>query len=155
MKKFLFVLLPLPLAMVLPLLAQDPKGFNMWTDSELKSIAKSIKLDETKAGNNRMANYGNHGVMEIRREGDGLVEIHQTQVDVMMITSGTADLVVGGTMVDGKTTAPGELRGKSINGGVTKKLAPGDVIHIPAGIPHQVLTHGKTFTYLVVKVDSK
>ena len=57
-------------------------------------------------------------------------------------------------MVDGKTTAPHEIRGKSINGGVRKPMAPGDVFHIPAGIPHQMLVP-KSLVIQVVKVDTK
>src|ERR1051326_52834 len=107
----------LPVLMCLTLSAQDPKGFGMWTGADLKNIAKNIKLDEHKAGNNRMADYGNHSVMEVHREGDGEAELHDTQADVFMVTSGTADLIVGGTMVEGRNTGPGETRGKSINGG--------------------------------------
>ena len=58
-------------------------------------------------------------------------------------------------MVDGKQTAAGEVRGPSIKGGESKKLGAGDVVHIPAKIPHQILvSNGKQFTYFVVKIDS-
>lgn len=154
MKPFL-LLLPAVLLGTLSttLLAEDPAGFGQWTDAQLKDIAKNIKVDQTKAGNNRFANYGNHSIMEVRREGDGEAEVHDTQADVMLITSGTGELILGGTVVEGRNTAPGETRGKSIKGGTTKKLVVGDVVHVPAKIPHQVLTHA--ITYVVVKVDSK
>ena len=45
--------------------------------------------------------------------------------------SGSATLVYGGTMVDGKTTQPHEMRAASINGGLEKKLAAGDVVDDP------------------------
>jgi len=61
---------------------------------------------------------------------------------------------LGGTAVGDKTTAPHELRGKSINGGVSKPMAAGDVIHIPAGVPHQMLVP-KSLVIEVVKVDTK
>jgi quercetin dioxygenase-like cupin family protein len=55
--------------------------------------------------------------------------------------------------VDGKTTAPDEMRAASIQGGTEKKLAAGDVVTIPAKVAHQVkLDAGKAFTYFVVKV---
>ena len=61
-----------------------------------------------------------------------------------------------GELVDGKTTRPGELLGTSIKGGVTKPIAPGDILHIPAGTPHQmILKPGAQITYFVVKVDKK
>ena len=64
------------------------------------------------------------------------------------------DIVIrGGTIVDGKTTAPGETRGASIKGGTEVKLGAGDVLHIPAKIPHQMkLAQGAQVTYFVIKV---
>lgn len=132
----------------------DPQGFASYTAADLKSQVGSAKLDEHKVGAVRVANWGNHGFMVIRREGDGEAEVHDTQVDVMFVTAGEGTLVLGGTVVDGRQTAPGETRGKSIQGGTNHKLAVGDVLHIPAKIPHQVLVP-KSITYEVVKVDSK
>jgi hypothetical protein len=63
--------------------------------------------------------------------------------------------VVGGEVEDGKTTAPGEIRGPSIKGGARHALSPGDIVHIPARTPHQVLVpSGGRFTYFVIKVDT-
>ena len=57
-------------------------------------------------------------------------------------------------MVGGHTT-PGEQRGTSITGGGERhKMVPGDVFHIPAKIPHQMLVP-KMLTFEVVKVDTK
>jgi hypothetical protein len=123
---------------ILPLLlvtravfAADPEGFAMYTGSEIKARAKAAKLDENKAGADRVATWGNHGFLIVRREGDGAVETHETQADIITVVSGAGTLVVGGTMVDGKTTAPNEIRGKSINGGVRKPMAVGDVFPYP------------------------
>jgi hypothetical protein len=57
----------------------------------------------------------------------------------MVIQSGEATLVVGGKVIEPNTIEAGEIRGKSIEGGVKKKIMQGDVIHIPAGAPHQFL----------------
>ena len=92
--------------------------------------------------------------MAIRRDGDGEAEVHDTQVDIVFVRSGEGTLVLGGTVVEPRTTGPGEIRGKSIKGGVSKKMAAGDVIHVPAKIPHQMLVP-KTLTFEVVKVDTK
>src|ERR1700676_4737732 len=134
-------LLPILLALLLTgsVFAADPEGFAMYKASEIKARAKAAKLDENKAGLDRVATWGNHGLLIVRREGDGAAEVHETQEDVITVVSGEGTLIVGGTMVDGKTTAPSEIRGKSINGGVRKPMAPGDVFHIPAKIPHQML----------------
>jgi mannose-6-phosphate isomerase-like protein (cupin superfamily) len=134
--------------------AADPEGFAIYKASEIQSRAQAAKLDANKAAADRVATWGNHGLLLVRREGDGAAETHLTQVDMITVVSGEGTLVVGGTMVDGKTTAPNEIRGKSINGGVRKAMAPGDVIHIPAGIPHQMLVP-KSLVIQVVKIDTK
>lgn len=147
---------PLLLALLLTqvVFAADPDGFVMYKASDIQARAKAAKLDEHKAGVDRIATWGNHGLMVVRREGDGAVETHETQADIVTVISGEGTLVVGGTMVDGKTTAPNEIRGVSINGGVRKPMAPGDVFHIPAKIPHQMLVP-KSLVIQVVKVDTK
>jgi mannose-6-phosphate isomerase-like protein (cupin superfamily) len=126
----------------------------MYTSKELQEKAKTAKLDDNKAGAVRFATWGNHGFMIVRRDGDGAAELHEKQVDLVTVLSGEGTLVVGGKMVDGKTTAPNEIRGKSIEGGVRKPMAVGDVFHIPAGVPHQMLVP-KSLVIQVVKVDTK
>ena len=134
--------------------AADPEGFAMYKSTDIQSRAKAAKLDENKAAADRVASWGNHSLLLVRREGDGAAETHETQVDVITVLSGSGTLVVGGTMVDGKPTTPGEIRGKSIAGGERYPMAPGDVFHIPAKIPHQMLVP-KSLTIQVVKVETK
>ncbi len=145
---------PILLALVLTVavFAADPEGFAMYKASEITARAKAAKLDEYKAGADRVATWGNHGLLIVRREGDGAVEVHETQVDVITVVSGEGTLVVGGPLADGKTTPPNEIRGKSLNGGVRHPMAVGDVFHIPAKIPHQMLVP-KSMIIQVVKVD--
>lgn len=147
-------IVPVLIALVLPLAASDPEGFGMWSGADLKGSANAAKLDEHKVGLARVANWGNHSLLSIRREGDGEAEVHDTQVDVIFITSGEGTLIVGGTVVGGHPTTAGEIRGTSIQGGVSKKMAPGDVFHIPAKVPHQMLVP-KSLVFAVVKVETK
>jgi quercetin dioxygenase-like cupin family protein len=87
------------------------------------------------------------------RSGPGQVEVHARETDIFYVTDGEATLVVGGTVVGGKTTAPGQIRGTDIQGGRTQKLKKGDVVTIPAGTPHwfkELAT--PTVSYLTVKV---
>ena len=140
--------------LALPILAADPDGFQMWSSSQIKTHNAAVKVDEHKVALDRVGNWGNHGLLVIRREGDGEAEIHDTQVDVIFVTSGEGTLIIGGTMEGGHTTTPGETRGTSIKGGISKKMAVGDVIHIPAKVPHQMLVP-KMITFEVVKVDTK
>jgi mannose-6-phosphate isomerase-like protein (cupin superfamily) len=145
------------LLLAAPLLAADPPGFVMWTGADLKGYGKKLapKMSEKKVASERLATFGNHLAMIAHREADGEAELHETQADIFVVQGGAATLVVGGEMVDGKTTAPGEVRGPSIKGGERKSLGPGDVVHIPAKVAHQLLIPaGQEFTYFVVKVDT-
>ena len=151
--KLLLVVLAAIIAFAMILPAADPEGFAMFTSAEINKRLAAAKMDEHKVRQDR-TNWGNHGLLSIRREGDGEAEIHETQVDVIFVTSGEGTLILGGNVVEPHTTAPNEIRGKSITGGVTKKMVAGEIFHIPAKIPHQMLVP-KQLTFEVVKVDTK
>lgn len=87
-----------------------------------------------------------------RREAPGMAEVHVRDTDIVYVLEGTATLVTGGAVVDGKTTAPDEIRGVSIGGGESRRLAPGDVIVVPNGTPHWFKEVRGPFLYYVVKV---
>jgi quercetin dioxygenase-like cupin family protein len=64
--------------------------------------------------------------------------------------------LIGGRMIEGKPTGPGEMRGKSIEGGTKYPVAAGDTLYVPAHIVHQfVMEPGQSFTALVVKITPK
>jgi len=71
-----------------------------------------------------------------QRRGAGEVEVHENTNHVFIIVEGEATFVTGGTMVEPKNTAPGQIRAKSVQGGQTYHLSKGDVITIPAKTPH-------------------
>jgi len=122
-------------------------------DIDSKGAALAKKLDAQKVASEVIATDGNRKFMVAHREGSGLAEVHDTEADIMMISKGQVTMVYGGTVVDGKTTAPGETRGSGIKGGTEVKLGPGDVLHIPAKVPHQMkLDPGTQVTYFVTKV---
>lgn len=148
------------LVLFLPLMAfaADPAGFTIWKASELKGFEKKLapKMDAQKVATQNLSNYGNHLTMIAHREANGLAELHVHTVDVFVVESGEGTLVVGGTIPDSKTTAPGEVRGPNVEGGSKHAIAAGDVVHIPANTPHQLLLDaGKQITYFVVKVETK
>jgi glc operon protein GlcG len=89
-----------------------------------------------------------------RREGPGEVEYHERVVDVMHVVSGRATVVTGGSMVDPREVAPGELRAAAVEGGRQRELSEGDVLAIPSGVPHQFTDVSDPFLYFVVKVPA-
>lgn len=86
-----------------------------------------------------------------RRDGAGQAELHGGDTDIFYITQGRATVVVGGDIVDGRQTAPGEIRGSSIRGGEPHEIGPGDVLTIPRGVPHWFRRVQTPFRYVVVK----
>jgi glc operon protein GlcG len=86
-----------------------------------------------------------------RREKPGMAEIHTRDADIVYVLDGAATLITGGTAVDAKVTEPDELRGSSISGGETRQLKKGDVIIVPAGVPHWFKEVSNPFQYFVVK----
>jgi mannose-6-phosphate isomerase-like protein (cupin superfamily) len=98
--------------------------------------------------------YPHHYTMLAFRQKSGGGELHQHFADVFVILDGHATVVTGGKIVDEKSTEPGEIRGKSVDGGTRQEVRPGDVVHIPAGLAHQTMVaDGETVTYFVVKVE--
>ncbi len=87
-----------------------------------------------------------------RRDSDGVPELHEGFTDIFVVQRGTATLRYGGTVAGNKVTTPGEWRGGAIQKGTEAVLHPGDVVVIPAGIPHQLLPAGADFVYLTFKV---
>jgi mannose-6-phosphate isomerase-like protein (cupin superfamily) len=134
-----------------------PDGFQQWTATSLKDFEQTLKIEAGASAHHiavrRLGDFAQDTFMLSRREADGVVEWHENQADVFFVQSGSATLVVGGTMVGGEITEPHEKRNGAIEGGVKRKLSPGDVVRIPPQVPHQILLDGSPeFTYFVVKI---
>jgi hypothetical protein len=52
----------------------------------------------------------------------GKVEVHARDTDIIYVLEGSATLVTGGTVVDGKTIEPDEVRGAAIRGGDSREI---------------------------------
>jgi mannose-6-phosphate isomerase-like protein (cupin superfamily) len=100
--------------------------------------------------------YPQHFTMLSFRSRDGVVELHENFADLFVVLDGRATLLTGGTITGAETIGPGEIRGVSIAGGQKQELRAGDVAHVPAGLPHQMLVASdKTFTSFVMKIKEK
>ena len=86
------------------------------------------------------------------RDVAGQVEVHDKETDIIYIIDGTATFVAGGKMVGGSVTRPGQWLGTDITGGESHKLVKGDMIIVPAGIPHWFKEVTSPVSYYVVKV---
>ncbi len=100
-----------------------------------------------------LANYKGHYTMLTARTKSGGGELHGHFADFLFVIAGEGTELTGGTLLNPKTLPDGEVRGTSLEGATTHALHKGDVIHIPAGTPHQAIeAPGQTITIYVVKV---
>ena len=109
-----------------------------------KAFEKGMPLIE-------IANYKVHAS---HRDGPGIVEVHTRDTDIIYMLEGTATLVTGGTIVDGKNIEPEEIRGRDVKNGETRQITKGDVIIVPNGVPHWFKEVKGPLNYYVVKVRS-
>jgi glc operon protein GlcG len=98
------------------------------------------------------SNGRNYMIHASRRERPGMAEVHTLDTDVIYVLGGSATLVTGGTVVEGRTVEPNEIRGSAIENGDTREIARGDVITVPSGVPHWFKRVSGPLTYYVVKV---
>jgi len=61
--------------------------------------------------------------------------IHDTEAELFYVIKGSATMVTGGKLVDGKQNGI-NWTGTSIQGGTENKLAAGDFFLVPEGVPH-------------------
>ena len=129
--------------------------------SESKNSAADVKYfpkDEVQASFQKggiLLKGSNYQILTAQRQEPGQVEIHTKFTDVFYVVDGSATITVGGQIVGEKSTDPEEPRGTSIEGGETHPLSPGDVLVIPAGVPHWINKVQPPFHYFVVKVPAE
>ena len=86
------------------------------------------------------------------RTAPGMVEVHDKETDTFYVLAGSATIVTGGKMVGGTETGPGQQRGTDLEGGQARQVATGDVMVIPAGVPHWFKEVPSWIDYYVVKL---
>jgi glc operon protein GlcG len=109
-------------------------------------VSEAFKLGEV------LINKGDYMVHASHRDAAGMAEVHTEDTDILYVLEGSAVFVTGGTVVDPKTIAPGEIRGTSVIGGETRTISKGDVIVVPDGVPHWFETVSGPLNYYAVKV---
>jgi mannose-6-phosphate isomerase-like protein (cupin superfamily) len=137
--------------------AEDAQSVDHWcTPVLLERAAYLRKLARAGDGaaSETLRGYEGHAMMLSVRLRSGVAEFHARFADLFIVLDGRATLISGGTIVGAHEEAPGEIRGSSIEGGMRRELRAGDVAHIPAGKPHQIMLSGdKGFASLVMKIE--
>jgi mannose-6-phosphate isomerase-like protein (cupin superfamily) len=128
-----------------------------WSPAQLLERAQHLRELAAKgegSASETLEKYPHHYTMLAFRTRNGGGEVHQNFADIFYILDGHATVLTGGEVVESKTSAPGEIRGASVKAGERQEVRAGDVVHIPAGTPHQMLVaDGDSVTYFVVKVE--
>src|SRR5882724_3500701 len=98
--------------------AAIPAGYIHWTAEQIQNREKTLpaKMTRMKIGLESLGNWGNHSMSVVHRGGSGEAELHQTQSDILIIRSGEASIVIGGSIPDGRNTTAHEVRGPKIEG---------------------------------------
>lgn len=130
-----------------------PADVDVYSADQLQEISRQLAAGHTPFKAETLKKYGTDYTMVAFREATGSAEVHEKEADFFFVVDGTAAIMTGGKLVNAHTEKPGEIRGTSIQGGERHQLSKGAVIHIPAGVPHQLLIEKNVpFTYFVVKV---
>ena len=140
-----------------PVSAADPPGFALWKAKDLEGhdVALSTHVGDDHSARETLADYKSHRFRMLYRDADGNPEQHDAIIDIVFVQSGEGTLVLGGTMVGRRTTTSGESVGTRLDGGERHALGAGDIVHIPAGIPHSFLVpSGKHITYVLLKIPA-
>jgi mannose-6-phosphate isomerase-like protein (cupin superfamily) len=131
---------------------QAPQIFSAHdTESQLGSLLQTAKTAGSAGA--VLGNYQSHSIQLSARTASGGAEVHAHYDDIFVVTQGEAALITGGTVENGQTGSDGETKGKSIRSGQSQTIRKDDLVHIPAGTPHQlILAPGSVFSAIVIKV---
>ena len=124
-----------------------------FANEDLQSIWKD--LEARQVINKRVLEGGSYSVnVRIVKEGDAPL-VHASSIDIWVTTAGSATAITGGQLVDSKKRANvDDEAGTAIRGGLERALKPGDVLYVPAGIPHG-FKDIKGFRALLIRFDTK
>src|SRR5438093_184881 len=79
-------------------------------------------------------------------------EQHEGATDVYVVVAGSGTVTVGGQIENKRISRPGEYTGP-IQGGKPFKLQAGDILDIPANMPHATVPDAGGMTYVLMKVN--
>lgn len=86
---------------------------------------------------------------------------HGKKADLYLIRSGEATLTTDGELINAKPATggagakEGDIDGDSIRNGTSRTVRAGDVVFIPAGVPHQITAVNGEVQFLLFRWDTK
>jgi mannose-6-phosphate isomerase-like protein (cupin superfamily) len=133
--------------------AADPSGFASGADvqAQVREMLAAMKPDQGFMWRPLVRDGATVAAIEIWKK-PGRPAVHPAEAEYAIVLEGSGTLVSGGSMTDSKVTNPNLIEGGQIEGGATRPLGPGDVILIPAGVPHWFGITGERLVLLGIKL---
>jgi quercetin dioxygenase-like cupin family protein len=130
-----------------------PSGFASSADvqAQLREMLAAMKSDQGFMWRPLVRDGATVAAIEIWKK-PGRPAVHPADAEYAIVLEGAGTLVSGGAMADPKVSNANLIEGSQIEGGVTRTLGPGDVILIPAGIPHWFGITGDRLVLLGIKL---
>jgi hypothetical protein len=133
--------------------AQSSAPATYITDAELMTTLKNAAKSAPAMHTAPVKNADHYRINVVRRTTPQGAIAHPDGTEVHHIVEGGGTLVTGGTIVRPTSAGARGAACATIDGGVTRHVAKGDVILIPAGTPHWYKDLDGTITYLEVRFD--
>jgi mannose-6-phosphate isomerase-like protein (cupin superfamily) len=74
--------------------------------------------------------------------------VHEKEAELFYVVDGGGTIVTGGKLVGEQRTNGENLSGSAIDGGMSRKLAKGDFVLVPEGVPHWFSTIDGSLTMM-------
>lgn len=151
----------LTLLMALSTIAQTPPlPATHVTNADIQAFINRLPKDAVSDKPIRIVDVGGYhvGVYGVLRPKSIKQEanLHNTKVsEIYYILNGNATLVTGGTLPDQKPLkgSATTMQSTRIEGGVSRKVGPGDVVIIPGRTPHWFSSQDADLRYLIFRPD--
>jgi mannose-6-phosphate isomerase-like protein (cupin superfamily) len=139
---------------------QSPLPATDVTAAQVKAFIDALPRDAVSDRPIRVASVGGYqvgvyGVFRPRTMPGDAIKHETTTSEIYYMLRGSGTLVTGGTIAGTNTTvgAASENRGDRIEGGVTRKVVPGDIVIIPGRTPHWWRQLDGDIEYLIFRPD--
>jgi quercetin dioxygenase-like cupin family protein len=145
----------LAMAIAAPVLAQSASGAQVYAGKDVAAQLEALVAQAKASGSGgaTLGDFQSHAIKLSVRASSGGAEIHAHYDDIFFVTDGSATLITGGQVQNAKTAPDGETKGSGIEGGTRQLIRKGDVVHVPAGTPHQlILAPEEIYSSIVIKV---
>lgn len=136
--------------------AAEPTAFASAADitAQVAAMERDMKPDQGFAWKPLLRDGETVAAVEIWKK-PGRPAVHPDQAEYATVIAGSGTLISGGTLDAPTAVKPDLTEGARILGGTTRALKPGDVVLIPAGVPHWFGITGKRLVLLGTKLAIK